>query len=200
MSIQAESVDGDSSASDGSPSQPYVGLITRGIAFVLDAALINLLALLVAVAAALIASIFHFPSLLKAVIEVVGAVAYVAWSIAYLVGFWSTTGQTPGCRVMGCRVVRANGERVGWRRGVVRCVGLLLAALPLFAGYLLIPIDRQRRGFQDRLARTLVVEARFGSAAPERRLERPARQTAGSPLEPGYSSARTEAAFRSTLS
>jgi uncharacterized RDD family membrane protein YckC len=34
---------------------------------------------------------------------------------------------------------------------------MLLAALPLFAGFLRILIDDRRRGLQDRLARTVVV-------------------------------------------
>ena len=81
------------------------------------------------------------------------------WTAGYFVAFWSATGQTPGNRVMRIRVVTASGERVKPRRGVVRCVGLVLAALPLFAGYALILFDRQRRGLQDRLAGTVVVEA-----------------------------------------
>jgi uncharacterized RDD family membrane protein YckC len=46
----------------------------------------------------------------------------------------------------------------------------VLAALPLFAGYLLILFDRKRRGFQDRLARTVVIEAPDLSLAQAQRL------------------------------
>jgi hypothetical protein len=42
---------------------------------------------------------------------------------------------------------------------VVRCIGVVLAALPLFAGFVPILFDSRRRGFQDWLARTTVVEA-----------------------------------------
>ena len=41
----------------------------------------------------------------------------------------------------------------------MRCVGVVLAALPLFAGFVPILFDSRRRGFQDWLARTAVVEA-----------------------------------------
>jgi hypothetical protein len=34
----------------------------------------------------------------------------------------------------------------------------VLAALPLFAGYLMILVDDRRRGLQDRMARTVVIE------------------------------------------
>jgi hypothetical protein len=45
------------------------------------------------------------------------------------------------------------------RRALLRWIGMVLAALPLFAGYLVIPFDRRRRGWHDRLARTVVVDA-----------------------------------------
>ena len=90
---------------------------------------------------------------------VLGGVIYVVWWIGYFVGFWCATGQTPGARVMQFRVVTADGGVLGPVRAFVRCIGLLLAALPLFAGYVLILFDHQRRGFQDRLAGTVVVRA-----------------------------------------
>jgi uncharacterized RDD family membrane protein YckC len=65
---------------------------------------------------------------------------------------------------MGVRAVCARGgEPVHLWTAVVRLAGMLLAALPLFAGFLLILIDDRRRGLQDRLARTVVV---YSSDAP----------------------------------
>lgn len=156
------------------PSEPppvrYVGLATRGIAFAIDAAIINVIATVVAFGVALIVSILHFPDKVKTVIAAVGAAAWVLWTLGYFVGFWSTTGQTPGNRVMRLRVVAVNGERLKPRRSVLRFVGIVLAALPLFAGLLLILFDSRRRGFQDRLARTLVVEAPNVSVYEQRRI------------------------------
>jgi uncharacterized RDD family membrane protein YckC len=137
----------------------YSGLATRVIAFVIDAALIDLVALIVTAGAALIASIFHFPHELQTILKVIGAVLAVLWAIGYFVAFWSATGQTPGNRVMQIRVVTGDGGRVKPGRGVLRFVGLILAALPLFAGYVLILFDSRRRGLQDRLAGTVVIEA-----------------------------------------
>jgi uncharacterized RDD family membrane protein YckC len=141
------------------PEPRYSGLATRGIAFVIDAALIDLVAVIVAAAAALIVTIFHFPHEVRTVLKVIGAVLAVLWAIGYFVAFWSATGQTPGNRVMQIRVVTADGGRVKPRRGVVRFAGLILAALPLFAGYLPILFDSRRRGLQDRIAGTVVIEA-----------------------------------------
>ena len=44
------------------------------------------------------------------------------------------------------------------RRGLLRFIGLTLAALPLFLGFLWILVDDRRRGLHDLLARTVVVE------------------------------------------
>lgn len=162
--------------SEGTASEPsderaqYVGLATRAVAFVIDALVIDVVAVVVAAAVALIASVFHFPKELETILKWIGLGAYVLWLFGYFVAFWSATGQTPGNRVLQIRVVTATGERVRPRRGVVRFVGLALAALPLFAGYLLILFDRQRRGLQDRLARTVVIEAPALSVAEQLRL------------------------------
>jgi uncharacterized RDD family membrane protein YckC len=137
----------------------YIGLITRGIAFVIDLALITLVAFLVAEAARLVGSMLHVSQETRTIFRVIGAVAYVFWGAAYFIAFWSATGQTPGNRMMQCRVVTEAGERVHSRRAALRCLGLVLAALPLFLGYLPIIVNRRRRGFADWLAGTVVIDA-----------------------------------------
>ncbi len=156
----------------------YIGLITRAIAFAADAAVINLVATVVGVGVALILSLLHLPKSFHAWLAAIGAVVYVLWSAGYFVGFWSTTGQTPGDRIMGFRVVAVKGERLKPRRALVRAIGLLLAALPFFAGYLIIPFDPKRRGLQDRLARTVVIDAPQLSIAQQRRAGRRAAASA----------------------
>jgi len=137
----------------------YVGLATRIVSFTIDAALITLVDIIIGVGAALILSLLHIPHDLRVVLTAIGAAAYIIGSIAYFAGFWATTGQTPGARVMQIRVVTPDGTRVRPRWAIVRCIGVILAALPLFAGFALILFDGQRRGFQDVLAHTVVVEA-----------------------------------------
>lgn len=165
--VQAQAVLSDSGLV-ASPAVRYVGLATRAISFVVDAALINLVALIGGVGASLILSLLHLPGALKAVLAVIGSVVYILWCVGYFVVFWSTTGQTPGARVMQIRVVTTFGERLKPRRALMRCLGVLLAALPLFAGFVLILFDARRRGFQDRFAGTLVIEAPQASLAEVR--------------------------------
>jgi uncharacterized RDD family membrane protein YckC len=137
----------------------YVGLTTRAIAAVIDAALIIIVAIVVELGAALIVSLLHLPHRVKHILFVIGGIAYILWTIGYFVGFWSTTGQTPGNRAMQFRVLTNGGKIMGFGRALLRFVGVVLAALPLFLGYLIIPFNSKRRGFQDLLAGTVVVEA-----------------------------------------
>jgi uncharacterized RDD family membrane protein YckC len=145
----------------GEPGQPrleYQGLITRGIAFTIDAAVVNLVAVVVAAAAALIVSALSLPNSLDDAIVAAGAWIFLLWSAGYFVTFWSTTGQTPGNRVMQIRVVRAKdgGALRPWR-ALLRLFGLMLAALPLFLGFLPILLTERRRGLQDVIGGSVVI-------------------------------------------
>jgi uncharacterized RDD family membrane protein YckC len=143
------------------PDTPYAGLATRALAFAIDAAIIDGVALLVGAVVALGLSLIGVPHDVRVVLAAIGAALAVGWSILYFAFFWSASGQTLGNLVMRIRVEDARtGEPVPVRRALVRLVGLVLAALPLCAGFLLILVNRRRRGLQDLLARTVVVYVR----------------------------------------
>jgi len=137
----------------------YVGLVTRTVAFVVDAAILNAVAAVVAAAAALVLSLFPLGHDVRTVIVAVSGALFFAWVIGYFAIFWATTGQTPGERVMQIRVTRCGGAGLRPRRALVRIAGLVLAALPLFAGFVPILLNDRRRGFADWLADTVVVRA-----------------------------------------
>jgi uncharacterized RDD family membrane protein YckC len=139
---------------------PYAGLVTRTIAFALDAAIVNLAALVVAATLALAFSILHLPHAVKDALIAVGGAAFVVWTVGYFATFWSTTGQTPADRLMRIRVrdAEADAPLPAWR-AIVRFLGVVLCAIPLGAGFLPILFDGRRRGLHDRLARTVVVTA-----------------------------------------
>ena len=149
------------------PAQPtgYAGLATRVVSFTIDAALITVVDVVIGVGAALILSLLHIPHGLRTILAVIGGAAFVIGSIAYFALFWSTTGQTPGARVMQIQVLTADLEPVRPKRALVRCVGVILAALPLFIGFVPILYDSRRRGFQDQFAHTVVIDAPAPSIA-----------------------------------
>jgi uncharacterized RDD family membrane protein YckC len=138
----------------------YQGLVTRVIAFAVDAAIINLIALVVGVGVGLALSILTISDNVQTVLLACAAAAFVVWTVVYFAVFWSTTGQTPGNRLMRIRVCGADdGAVLSLRRSLVRFGALLLAALPLFAGFLTVLVDERRRGVHDMLAGTVVVGA-----------------------------------------
>lgn len=141
------------------PAAPsYQGLVTRAIAFTVDAAIINLVAIAVAGGVALALSVLQFPSSLDPVLIALGGAAYVLWSMGYFVVFWSSTGETPGNRLMRIRVCVADGGAPPRPvRALARLGALILAVIPLFAGLLPILVDDRRRGLHDMLAGTVVV-------------------------------------------
>ena len=138
----------------------YVGVVTRAVAFAADAAVIQFVAIAVAGTFALIWSVLSPPDKFDGVILVVGSAAYGLWLVGYFVVFWSATGQTPGNRLLQIRVCRAaDGEAPSAGAALLRFGGLILAALPLFAGFVPILLDDRRRGLHDMIAGTIVVPA-----------------------------------------
>jgi uncharacterized RDD family membrane protein YckC len=139
--------------------RPYAGIVSRTVALAIDA---GALTVGFAVASGVLGLIL---SLFTAVeVSSPGAVLGAAgvWSVvvgSYFVLFWTLAGETPGMRLMALRVVGGTGEPPRLGRSLVRLVGMILAAIPFFAGYALILFDERRRGLQDMLAGTTVVYA-----------------------------------------
>ena len=163
---------------DDRTAADYTGLVTRAIAFAIDALIIDLAAITVVAIVALALSLFEVPSVVATALAAIGAVVFLVWTAAYFVTFWSTTGQTPGARVMRFRVLTPDAGHIGPKRALVRLVGMVLAAIPLLAGYFMVLFDDRRRGLHDRLARTVVVDAPDTETPVNRRRAR--RQAAAS--------------------
>ena len=158
QAIAAERAHGPAAPTEAPPT--YAGLVTRALAFAIDAAIVDLTGIFVGVVVGLALSVLKTPDKVDHVLLAIGAVLFVVWAIAYFVGFWSTTGQTPGNRVMRIRVRRSGtDEPLPWRWAVVRLAGLVLAAVPLLLGFLPILLSKRRRGLQDLLGRSVVVHA-----------------------------------------
>ncbi len=147
---------------------PYAGVATRGIAFALDLLLVLVIFLTGTALAGLAASLVGElrPQWLAAAL--VGS-WWIIVSGVYFVLCWSAAGQTPGMRLMRLRVLAADGRPPSAVRSVVRLIGLLLAIVPFFAGFLPMLFDRRRRGLPDFLAGTTVVyaEREHLAVAPE---------------------------------
>lgn len=81
--------------------------------------------------------------------------------------FLSTTGATPGLRLLKLRVINVYGESPQWWRVIIRGLGGLAGALLLGLGLLWIGFDREKRGLHDWLAGTYVIRNGTGGQADE---------------------------------
>jgi uncharacterized RDD family membrane protein YckC len=134
----------------------YAGFVTRAVAFAVDVVAIDVIAVLTGGAVNLIASLFGHHGSINLLQALFGAAAWAVWSALYFITFWTLTGQTPGARLLGIRVQRAAGGRIGFKQALRRVFGLALAALPFGAGFLPVLTDERRRGLHDRIAGTVV--------------------------------------------
>jgi uncharacterized RDD family membrane protein YckC len=151
----------------------YAGLATRALAFAVDAAVVNGIALFVGVVVGLGLSLFDIPKTAQHVLVVVGAALTFLWLMAYFVLFWAANGQTPGNRLMEIRVQdRTTGRPIPYRRALLRVLLLELSAILLFTPALLMLVDSQRRALHDRVARTVVVYAPRADDPPRPRSSR----------------------------
>ena len=135
----------------------YGGIASRAIALAIDMAIANVAVFLLGAMVALIGSLaggWHIGTAER-------VLAACAWAFvigSYFVVCWSTTGQTPGMRAMGLRVIDLRGGgHPGTVRSLIRLIGLILAIIPLGAGFIPVLFDDRRRALQDFLAGTVVV-------------------------------------------
>jgi uncharacterized RDD family membrane protein YckC len=135
---------------------PYAGIVTRGFALAVDAGIATLLYL---IGAALVGFVSSLVGQLRPA-WLVGTIAGAAWFLVlagYFVGFWSSVGQTPGMRIMRLRVRSRANAPPGFVRSLIRLIGLALAIIPCFAGFLPALVDERRRALHDFLAGTIVI-------------------------------------------
>ncbi|MBF6619796.1 MAG: RDD family protein [Patulibacter sp.] len=149
-------------------STAYAGLVTRALAFLLDALVVNLVAVLTTGAVGLAVSVLAGDPSIGGTGAVAGALAFALWSAGYFVAGWSIGGQTIGAAVMGIRVLGADGRPLRPCRALVRLFAISIGAIPLLAGIWILLWDRRRRAFHDRVVRSVVVHvaADDGALAP----------------------------------
>ena len=134
----------------------YAGIATRAFALATDGALTLVLLMAITGVAALIASLVGGlrPEWLAGVLLGSG---WLLLTGTYFVLFWSAAGQTPGMRLLRLRVRGPEGVTPSAGRSLIRLIGLVLAIIPFFAGFIPVLFTDRRRGLPDLLARTDVV-------------------------------------------
>jgi uncharacterized RDD family membrane protein YckC len=138
----------------------YAGAISRLLALAIDGGVVYGSLLLITAAIAFLVSIFQSGD--QHADTVVIALGFVAWSviaIAYLVIFWAGAGRTPGMSFIAIRMLSEDAQPVRPGQAFRRVIWLGISALPLLLGYWGILFKRERRGWPDRRAHTVVCYA-----------------------------------------
>jgi uncharacterized RDD family membrane protein YckC len=137
---------------------PYAGVATRAVALAIDVALAQLIAFAGGAVFALVGSLVGDLKL-DTTGRLLAGIVWLAVVGTYFVLFWSTVGQTPGMRTMAVRLVTYDGHPPNIARSIVRLIGLGLAIIPCFLGFVPALVDSRRRALPDLLAGTVVLYA-----------------------------------------
>ena len=78
-------------------------------------------------------------------------------TVVYFSFFWWLLGFTPGKFLLGLRVIRQDGRRLGIVRSIIRFFCYWISAIPLFMGFIWIIFDSKRQGWHDKLVNTQVI-------------------------------------------
>jgi uncharacterized RDD family membrane protein YckC len=145
------------------------GFFSRLLAFGLDLLFISLINTVVLAGSGLIINFFFvgnfegIPVIQDIANAIIGSSAWLMalfstfFGFVYFIFFWVIAGFTPGKALPGLRVVRTDGRPVNLARAVLRLIAYLIAALPLFLGFIWILFDNRRQGWHDKIARTYVI-------------------------------------------
>ena len=134
------------------PGMRFASPGSRLVAYIIDL-VIQFLAFLLLAALTIILAATFFP------LAIVSSLAIVALSVGYFPYFWAKSGQTPGMATMKIKVVRdADGGPVTAGAAILRMIGLWVGLSVMYIGVIWIFIDKRRRGWQDLLGGTVVVD------------------------------------------
>jgi uncharacterized RDD family membrane protein YckC len=79
------------------------------------------------------------------------------FGVSYYVFFLGWKGATPGKMMLGIKVVRPDGQAIGYGRAFLRYVGMLVSAIILMIGYIMAIFDDEKRALHDKIADTRVI-------------------------------------------
>ncbi|MBI3620051.1 RDD family protein [Candidatus Roizmanbacteria bacterium] len=91
-----------------------------------------------------------------------GIIISLACALAFFLIFWvNYDGATPGKKLLGIKIVKADGEKLTYPVAIIRYIGYLVSAVTIFffeIGYLWIIWDKKKQAFHDKIAGTVVVK------------------------------------------
>ncbi len=140
-------------ATGPAPGMEFASPGARLVGYIIDILINFALIVVIFIVGAILTVIF-------APFAILGILAIIIVPLAYFPYFWSTTGQTPGMKMMGIKVVRdADGGPVTVGAAILRLIGYWVSGFVFYLGYIWIFIDKRKRGWFDLIAGTVVVTA-----------------------------------------
>ena len=126
----------------GGPSGPRASFGRRLVAYLLDSIIVGIVY-----------------GIAYAISKPIGGVVSILVGLIYFSYFdGSARGQTIGKMALGIRVIDfRGGGPIGFGRGFIRWLGRILSSIPCFLGYLWALWDREKQGWHDKIATTVVV-------------------------------------------
>jgi uncharacterized RDD family membrane protein YckC len=138
------------------PPLHYAGFWARGAAKIVDYLILSFLMAIWLVPMILKSSADappDFESFYSMQFQLIGLLIQGLYTIFFIGQFEAT----PGKMLLGLKVVRANGERVGWGLSTGRFGGEILSMVLCHLGYLLAVFDSEKRTLHDHLCSTRVI-------------------------------------------
>lgn len=130
------------------------GIVTRGVAAVIDLAVVAVMMGSVYIGTAFVQLLFDPSSFsFETPAAFLSVSALIGLSILYLTVCWATTGRTVGAIMMGVRLVTPRHGLLRWPVAVLRAILCVVFAF----GLLWVAVDGRRRSLQDIVLRTAVV-------------------------------------------
>jgi uncharacterized RDD family membrane protein YckC len=127
-----------------------MGFFPRLVAYIIDAIILGIVYWIINL-------IFSMPG--DPTIAMLGSLIAALVGLAYLIYFWTSTGQTPGKKVMGIKVVATDGSKLTTGKAILRIIGYAISGAIIFLGFIWILIDKDKQGWHDKIAGTYVVKA-----------------------------------------
>jgi uncharacterized RDD family membrane protein YckC len=138
----------------------YAGTFSRLLALGIDVGVVYGSLLLITAAIAAVISVFsNGGENAGPVVLAIGAFTWILIAIIYLVIFWSGAGRTPGMSFVAIRMLSEDATPVRPGQAFRRVIWMGISALPLLLGFWGVLFERERRGWPDRRAHTVVCYA-----------------------------------------
>jgi uncharacterized RDD family membrane protein YckC len=148
---------GAPAAAAGNLAEP----MKRLLAALIDAGVIIAGAIVIGI----VQRILNFIPVLGAIVGLILGLAFLVAVIGYYIYFWSNdtpwtkAGQTIGKMVMNIKVVKQDGSQLSIGDAGLRYIGYIVSALVICLGFIWILIDKDRQGWHDKIAKTMVINA-----------------------------------------